>query len=155
MKVVNQPRGPGRSLSRNRGVTLVELLIVLAIIAILTAVVLPVYTLYQQRTFRTQATADLGDCAQALERFYTVNFTYAGANLATICTAVSPPNGDARYNLALTNADAAGYTLTATPIAGTSSAGNGALRLDGSGQQFWDRNDNGDFTDAGEDSWEE
>jgi type IV pilus assembly protein PilE len=148
------PRRPVPVRARSRGVTLTELLVVLAIIGILTAVVLPVYTIYQQRTFRSQAMADLGDCAQALERFYTVNFTYAGADLGTICTAVSPPTGDARYNLALADADATGFTLTATPIAGTAVAGDGALRLTGDGTRSWDRDNSGDFG-AGEDGWEE
>jgi type IV pilus assembly protein PilE len=97
--------------------------------------------------------ADLGDCAQALERFYPVNFTYAGANLAAICTDVSPPTGDARYDVALTNADAAGFTLTATPIAGTPVAGNGALQLEASGIRRWDRDDDG--FGPGDDTWAE
>ncbi|MDZ7824822.1 MAG: prepilin-type N-terminal cleavage/methylation domain-containing protein [Gammaproteobacteria bacterium] len=66
---------------KQRGMTLVELMIALVIVGILTSVALPLYSRYQERTYRTQAFADLGDCAQALERFYTVNFTYAGAVL--------------------------------------------------------------------------
>ena len=140
---------------RQRGVTLIELLVALVIVGILTAVAMPLYSRYQQRTYRTQAFADLGDCAQALERYYTSNFSYAGANLATICTATSPPKGTALYNLSLTVADATSFTLRATPIAGTAAATNGLLEIDSTGAKRWDKKNNGDPTDAGEDNWEE
>lgn len=140
--------------SRQQGVTLVELLIALVIVGVLTAVALPLYDRYQARTYRAQATADIGDCAQALERFYTVNFTYAGANLATICTATSPPTGDALYNITLPTADASQFTLRAAPIAGTAVEGRGVLELDASGARRWDRDNSGTF-EAAENSWEE
>ena len=140
---------------RQRGVTLVELLIALVIVGILTTVALPLYTRYQERTYRSQAIADLGACAQALERFYTVNFTYAGADLATICAATSPPTGTALYNLTLPVADASQFTLRATPIADTAVDGAGLLELDASGARRWDKDNSGDPGDTGEDNWQE
>lgn len=146
---------PSSVARRQQGVTLVELLIALVIVGILTSVALPLYTRYQERTYRSQAFADLGDCAQALERFYTVNFTYAGANLATICTATSPPSGTPLYNLTLPTADASQFTLRATPIADSAADGGGLLELDASGARRWDKNDDGDTDDVGEDNWQE
>lgn len=140
---------------RQRGFTLVELLIALVIVGILTSVALPLYTRYQQRTYRSQAYADLGDCAQALERFYTLNFTYAGANLAVICSATSPPSGTALYNLTLPTATASAFTLRATPVATAAAAGGGLLEIDASGARRWDKDDDGDPTEAGEDNWQE
>jgi type IV pilus assembly protein PilE len=138
-----------------RGMTLVELMIVLVIVGILTSVALPLYSRYQERTYRTQAFADLGDCAQALERFYTVNFTYAGADLATICSDTSPPTGTALYDLTLPTATASQFTLRATPVADAAADGTGLIELDASGAKRWDKNADGDTEDAGEDNWTE
>lgn len=142
---------PGRT---QRGMTLIELLIALVIVGILTSVALPLYSRYQERTYRTQAFADLGDCAQALERFYTVNFTYAGADLATICTDTSPPTGTALYDLSLPTANAARFTLRATPVVGAAAEGTGLIELDASGAKYWDKNADG-VEDADEDNWTE
>ena len=146
--------------------TLVELRIALVIVGILTSVALPLYTRYQERSYATQAMADLGDCAQALERHYTVNFTYGGAAddggggavdlgapLATTCPAVSPPRGQALYDITITVADANTFTLRATPIGGQPAAGVGLMEIDATGLRRWDKNDDGDFLDADEDNW--
>ncbi|MEJ2130631.1 MAG: prepilin-type N-terminal cleavage/methylation domain-containing protein, partial [Gammaproteobacteria bacterium] len=95
-----------------RGITLIELLVALAILAILASVAFPLYDRYVTRGYRSQAMADLQDCAMAMERFFTMNFTYVGAAddgggnpvangppLANVCRSFSPPNGDVRYNI--------------------------------------------------------
>ena len=74
------------------GFTLVELLIALAIMAIISAVAMPMYTTYSERTYRGEAGADLLGCGQALERFNSVNFTYQGSadTAATSSPSTSP-----------------------------------------------------------------
>jgi type IV pilus assembly protein PilE len=147
--------------------TLIELLVALVIVGILTSVALPLYTRYQERSYATQAMADLGTCAQALERHYTTVFSYAGAAddgggaaaatgapLVTTCPATSPPRGGALYDITITAADATGFTLRATPVAGGRAAGVGMMEIDATGQRRWDRNGDGDFGDADEDHWE-
>lgn len=69
------------------GFTIVELVIVVAIIGILTAVALPMYLDHIARSHRTAAKAALVDAAQNMERFFTRNNTYAGP-------AVSPDRTD-------------------------------------------------------------
>ena len=64
---------------RNAGFTLVELLVALAIMAIIAAVALPLYPQFSDRAFRTEAQADMLDCAQALERFASISFSYENA----------------------------------------------------------------------------
>ena len=157
-----QPKS-GKTRGWSRGFTLTELLIALAIVAILTTVALPLYTNYQLRTHRTQAMADLSACAQALERFYTVNFTYVGAAAAfpgapTVagCSAVSPQNGTARYNISVQAADATTFTLRAAPVAGSPQAGNGALELLATDERRWYRNsDDPDETATVQNNWAE
>jgi type IV pilus assembly protein PilE len=152
--------------AHQRGVTLVELLVALVIVGILTSVALPMYTRYQERSYATQAMADLGSCAQALERHYTVNFTYGGAAddggggaqdtgapLAATCPAVSPPRGQALYNITITVADATTFTLRATPINGQPAQGVGLMEIDATGLQRWDKNGNGTLGEADEDNW--
>lgn len=147
------------------GITLIELMAALAILAILASVAFPLYQRYVTRGYRTQAMSDLSDCAMAMERFFTVNFTYVGAAddgggnptangppLASTCRAVSPPSGDARYNITL----AAGtdtFTLTATAV--NAQAGDGNLAVDATGARFWDKNADGDYSDTGEQGWSE
>jgi type IV pilus assembly protein PilE len=58
------------------GFTLIEVMIVIAIIAILTAVALPSYTRYVQRGRLTEATAKLSDMRTRLEVFFQDNRKY-------------------------------------------------------------------------------
>src|SRR6056297_3775290 len=63
---------------RAAGFTLMELMIVVAIIAILAAVALPAYQDSVTRTWRSKATACLTELAQSMERRFTGNMSYAG-----------------------------------------------------------------------------
>ncbi|QGW65929.1 prepilin-type N-terminal cleavage/methylation domain-containing protein [Lysobacter soli] len=100
-----------------RGFTLVELMIVVAVVAILASIAYPSYNDAVRKSRRGQAKADLLEVAQMAERFRTVNGTYAGFTVPTT-KANSPSTGTARYTVAVSNATAAGYTLTATPVSG-------------------------------------
>lgn len=149
---------------RIRGFTLIELLVALAILAIVSAIAVPIYTQYSIRTFRADAQKDLLACGQGLERLASQTFSYAGhvdtdadgigdadigAVSANICRTTSQ-----NYAVAVTAANANTFTLRATPTGGPV-IDDGALEVDASGARRWDANDNGDFTDAGEDSWHE
>jgi len=144
--------GSARS-AGSAGFTLVELMIAVAILAIVAAVALPLYNQYSQRTYRSEAQADLLNCAQAMERFAAQNFTYQGAVLANLCDPRSASSAPQRYNFALAVPDDDQFVITATPM--NNMAGDGVLTYDDTGTRGWDRNGDGDTTDAGEDSWEE
>jgi type IV pilus assembly protein PilE len=58
------------------GITLVELLIVMAIIAILGVIVVPTYQEQMLKTRRSDGKAKLMDVLNAQERYYTANNTY-------------------------------------------------------------------------------
>ena len=62
--------------SNHQGFTLVELMMVIAIIGILAAVAIPSYQNYVQRGFRGDAIADLEKVMSAANQFYTENRTY-------------------------------------------------------------------------------
>jgi type IV pilus assembly protein PilE len=90
------------------GITLVELLIVLAILSIILAIAYPSYAAYTERTRRTDGQTTLLNAAQALERCYTQNNTYAGCAVPVVS-----PNGF--YAIAATVQTPNAFTLTATP----------------------------------------
>jgi type IV pilus assembly protein PilE len=61
---------------RQTGFTLIELMIVTAIVALLAAIALPSYSSYIARGQRAEAKAVLQQAAQFLTRFYTANDRY-------------------------------------------------------------------------------
>jgi type IV pilus assembly protein PilE len=66
-----------------RGFTIIEILIVVAIIAILVAIALPSYRDYILRGKISEATSTLTDLRLRAEKFYGDNRTYVGFNTAT------------------------------------------------------------------------
>jgi type IV pilus assembly protein PilE len=74
---------------KQKGFTLVELMIVVAIIGILAAIAMPNYTEYVNRARATEATSALADMRIRMEQYFQDNRSYAG-NDAALCAA---PNG--------------------------------------------------------------
>lgn len=91
------------------GFTLVELVIVVAIIALLVAIAVPAYNDQVRRSRRAAAQGILTEVAQCMERFNTANGTYVGGD-ARCRPAVSP-----YYNYVINIADRNTYTVTAAP----------------------------------------
>jgi type IV pilus assembly protein PilE len=67
--------------SRERGVTLLELMAVVVILGILASIAIPSYRSYLLRAQRTDATSALLRIAAAQEKFYLQNNTYASNDL--------------------------------------------------------------------------
>jgi type IV pilus assembly protein PilA len=61
---------------KNEGFTLIELMIVIAVIGILAAIAIPQYSLYRTRSFNAAAQADLRNAATAQEAYFLDHETY-------------------------------------------------------------------------------
>ncbi|MGB5251868.1 MAG: type IV pilin protein [Sedimenticolaceae bacterium] len=76
-----------------RGLTLIELMVVVAVLAILSAVAYPLYTNQVQKSRRADAKVALQTIALAQERFYTINGSYTDV-LSTLQVSVNIQGGD-------------------------------------------------------------
>ena len=102
---------------RERGFSLIELMIAVVIIGILAAIAYPNYMEYLARGKRAEAKAALMDGAQRLERYFAVQGTYLDAanNLAAVFPTVVGDGGLQYYNIAVSgNPTATSFVLRAT-----------------------------------------
>jgi len=113
--------------NKNSGFTLVELMIVIAIIGILAAIGYPSYTSYVKKGNRADGIDSLVSLAGRMEEFYLNDDTYANATVG------SANSSDGLYTLAITSQDGFRYLLTATPVQGDPDCGS--LTLDSLGQK--------------------
>ena len=114
---------------RQKGVTLLELMIVVVIIAIISAFAYPSYTQFILRAKRTAGTSMLLQIADRQQQFFMDNKSYTG-DLTNLGFAASPlyvsddgnsvaaGDADAVYLFSLVNVGATTYTAIAAPLGG-------------------------------------
>lgn len=105
---------------RQTGFTLIELMIVVAVVGILSALAYPSYQEYMRRGHRAEARTGLLQAQLWLERNMTATGTYPAA-LATGLTQVPNDRYTISYTPKVTDGVRVGYTLTATPKGSQSS----------------------------------
>lgn len=96
---------------RAGGFTLIEVMIVVAIVALLASIALPAYTQYVTRGRLSEAHSALLTKRVELEQFFQDNRTYVGYD----CTA----NATVNFTFSCTTQTATNYVLQADGVAGT------------------------------------
>lgn len=120
---------------RQRGVTLVELMFVLAVIAIISAIAYPSYQSHIQRTRRATAAACLQELGQQMERRLTTAMAYDSPATLPAAGCIPPLAAHYNFNFAASEPTATSYKITAAPAGPQAGDACGTLALDQFGVQ--------------------
>ena len=134
---------PIRAKGGQGGFTLIELMITVAVIGILAAIAVPSYAQYTIRSSRQAVQSELVVMASIQEKIYLNSNAYA----SSVTTAyngnstggLGVPTGrsrDGKYTFSVAVASAT-YTLTATPVVGSSQSADGALTINAAENRTW------------------
>ncbi|MBU3021862.1 type IV pilin protein [Aestuariibacter sp. A3R04] len=144
------------------GFTLIELMVAVAIAGILISVGYPAYQGVIKSGYRKSAQSDLMAFAAAMERHHAGNFTYKGAGAGGSDTGkpgvfaswspASEPASEKRYNLTIVSATGVDYEIKASPVSGSTQAGDGDIYYFSDGRKGWDENNSGGL-DGSEYCW--
>jgi type IV pilus assembly protein PilE len=120
-------------MKKAHGFTLIEMLIVVAIIGILAAIALPMYENQVRKSNRAAAQAVLMDLANRQQLHLTQARQYAGTVRELGVTV--PVEVSRHYDIAIVAADGTPptYTITAAPKAGSKQEPDGEISIDNAG----------------------
>ena len=106
--------------NRHAGFTLIEVMVVVAIIGILSAIAIPLYSDYVRRARVSEALGLLAGMRPRMEQFFQDNRTYANACDAGVAKKPADTKG---FSFDCGTPTATAYTITATGVTGSSTDG--------------------------------
>lgn len=118
---------------KQSGFTLIELMIVVAIIGILAAIAYPSYTAHVEQARRSEGQTALLDLANRMDHYFSENHHYTGATLAQL--GVSANSSEGYYSLGIENISDNAFTVNAIPTGAQSADPCGTLSLNQLGQR--------------------
>lgn len=106
-----------RRLNDQRGVTLIELMMVVAIVGLMAVMAYPAYTVYVERTQTSDGRVGLLDAAQRMERCFAANgFSYEGCDV--------PERSPEQFYALSVETTATTFTVEAEGVAGRVTTGS-------------------------------
>ena len=125
------------------GFTLIELMIVVVIVGILAAVAIPSYTQYTIKSSREAAETQLMQLGALEEKIFLNSNAYTANMTATYNATAAGGLGlttglttDGKYTLSIVSPGQT-FTITATPVTGSSQANDGVISISDNGQRLW------------------
>ena len=133
--------------ARPKGFTLIELMIVVTIMAILAGIAYPSYNAYVTRASREACKSEMLQLQSLQEKIYlnssgyatSITTAYNGNNSGGLGVATGMTS-DNKYTVSISptsGASVQAYTITATPVAAKSQAGDGNITVSSTGTRTW------------------
>jgi type IV pilus assembly protein PilE len=110
-----------KRIASTRGFTLIELMVVVAIVGILAGIAYPSYVKHVQHGRRAEAQSVMNEVGQYMQRYYAANNNYGGVTAAVLSAAglsQSPKSGNTAYygiQVVTTGSSPQNYSIQATP----------------------------------------